>query len=366
MYIGRNLYENYAFYVDLPDVDFFKQSLTDAIVFYQKAKEEGLLRNISKKKAPVVFISNLASRTKDEEVVERAVVHDRKRAKRRFLMIDADFDTHQSIESEMLQEAIVEFATAHKTPYLIYPTLSYPQKPRFRAVLFTNQLLNAARYQQAMEWLHDQLGVQMLDESDGRVTTNRNLPVFNHQSQVDAILTNLTEEGLEPLDWSLWKDAWPLPKVASAKDLIDYDHTKAQSVRYDTNLLVAMASIVAQSGFVQKYLDFVRYLESVALEVVEGRIQLSVAQLVVQAFARDSEAPEHQKQKWLDQNEGALETAMRAIVNRPAIRARIRPLSEYEEFSATVVSGVSGGSSLLRMSPLVCGSIVDSSVQATT
>ena len=61
------------------------------------------------------------------------------RARNRYLIIDADYDVGEEDKSQELYDKLIALAKKHNTKLVIYPTISYPTKPRFRAVLFTKK-----------------------------------------------------------------------------------------------------------------------------------------------------------------------------------------------------------------------------------
>lgn len=332
MYICRNLYDNWAFSIDLPDTDFFHQAIKEAKSAWEKTKTNPT--TISKQQAPIFFCSTLAAATKEEEVVPRAEVYNKKRTKRRFLVIDADYNQGQEDEAARLLEAARALAQKHNTYYLIYPTDSYPTKPRYRLIFFTSQLLNNRRYAQAISWLTEELGVELTDTSDKRINSNYNLPIINSQAQYEAIETNLNQDKLNPLDWKLWKDTHPMPK--EVEEAI-YDHQSKTHTGYDPYLLELAATVTAELGLVTDYLPFFSLTESIALEVIDGKLDEEQARRLMVLLAENSTAPAAQRTLWAEENTQALSQAIRSIGQRPGLRVRIKPLSERDGFDVAVL-----------------------------
>lgn len=334
MYVAQNLYSRYAQFIDLSDRDFFSKSLEIAIKDFQKARDADL-ELMTKKRAPIVLVSNLSARTAEETFIARKQVHDIKRAKRRFLMIDADFEAHQKEDSAELRERIIDFGEKYQTPVMIYPTQSFPAKPRFRAVFLTNTLLSDVRYEQAMRWLHGELGIEKsLDPADLRVTTNRNLPAFTNDDQVTHCFSTFDDENLEVLDWKLWKDTTELPK----RDVVFERENPFEDMEfsYDFEILKDGASQLAGSVLCQKYDQFWKVVQSIALEVIEGRLDIEQAEEVVQILARDSGAEELKTQSWEVENVKLLHSTIERLKNSVEDRSKTRPMSTYIEFMIAI------------------------------
>ena len=50
-----------------------------------------------------------------------------------------------------LRYKLIKFAENYNTPIVIYPTISFPEKPRFRVVFFVKRQLNEKNYFKASE-----------------------------------------------------------------------------------------------------------------------------------------------------------------------------------------------------------------------
>ena len=222
MYISQNVYDTDARYIDLTDLDFFHESIKIAKEKYSKDKSNDIIYtdndidNIKKNQTPVFFASNLTKRTNQEIFVKRRGLKDRLR--RKFLIIDADFNKGEEKESQELFDKAINLANEFKTPIVIYPSASYPSKPRYRIVFFVRRLLNATSYKKAMTWLYDQLNVDVKDQGDFYITSNNNAPIFFNDAQLDKIVDTTQDEELNPLENKLWSHI----KVKKEKNQSDY------------------------------------------------------------------------------------------------------------------------------------------------
>lgn len=213
LYISKNLYDKYVTYVDVPDDVFFHNIINYAKEVFHSGKLENVdIEEIKSKYTPVIYVSTLSKRTGDDDILTRKSMNER--ARNRYLIIDADYDVGEEDKSQELYDKLIALAKKHNTKLVIYPTISYPAKPRFRAVLFTKKVMNDASYHQAMNWLYDQLGLEATDKGDFDIRSNNNAPIFVNEAQIKRIYDNTQEEGLEPLDNHLFK---PYPKPKSRK-----------------------------------------------------------------------------------------------------------------------------------------------------
>lgn len=253
MYMTQNVFERYATYYDLPDKELFhfliekaKANYNEHPDYFDELTEEDLA-NLKRTSIPVLFASKVASQKNDDFKLMRADMNER--ATRKYLIIDADFDQGEDAVSQQLYDKIIEVAEQYKTPLVIYPTTSYPAKPRFRAVMFSAKSLNEATYHQAMSWWYDQLGVPKLSESEVKIAeailtpdeytlykgldasnknirSNNNAPYFTNAEQLQAVVDTTKDSELKPLDNTLWKSQ-PKPRVKRKVSFGKLDATEA-------------------------------------------------------------------------------------------------------------------------------------------
>lgn len=333
MYAAPNLYSTQVFYIDLPDDEFFAETLKRASLLHEAGKLDEYSPESIKKMTPVVFASTLSKRSDAEDVISRKDVNS-DRAQRKFLMIDADFDPGQERESDLLRKRLIDLAEEHSTPILVYPTISYPEKPRFRAVLFTKRVMKSDNYFQAVNWLYDSLDWEIMDASDTRMSANRNAPIFNSDSQIEQVYSTIGDEGLAPLDNILWRD---YPKPPKKKPHIDYaEMNKAfEGIELDPTALVTGARKMAHTKIASRYETFWRVAESIAASVVSGQITLETAHKMLDALAEAADTQEKQD-RWTEQNKELLSKHMKIFEEDPTRMLESRSLPLYTEFTTAI------------------------------
>lgn len=128
MYISQNVYDRDARYIDLSDQDFFHEAIKIAKRKYEDDKSNEIIytdediEQIKKNQTPVFFASNLTKRSNQEIFVRRRGLKDRLR--RKYLIIDADFNQGEEEQSQELFDKAISLAEEYETPIVIYPSAS--------------------------------------------------------------------------------------------------------------------------------------------------------------------------------------------------------------------------------------------------
>lgn len=328
MYITNSMYDLYAKYVDLDDRTFFSRSVEIAKENMFKLQEVEIDR--IKQSTPVCYMSSLSSQKSEEQIVLRKVLNS-SRGRRKFLMIDADFEIGQEIDSEKLIERLKSFADKMKTPLLIYPTISYPEKPRFRAVLLVKRGLNDSKYWCAMKWLYNELETEILDASDLRITANRNLPIFCNEEQVKAVYSTFDDTSLEPLDNSLWKDVKAPPK----QELSEEQLADLKEVEYDEEMLLEGSKILAKRKIAKSYETFWHVVASIAAAVRLEQVDEEVAYEMLDNFAQAGEE-QTKIRAWEIGNRELYNQFSTQYKEIPENIVKARPLNSFSEFVKAV------------------------------
>ena len=330
MYVTSSIYDTFARFVDLDDRSFFTQALSIAKDNYLKLVEE---RSKIKQHTPVCFISTLSGKKDSENFASRKLLNT-DRARRKFLMIDADFSEGEEERSERLQEKLKELATNYRTPLMIYPTVSYPEKPRFRAVLLVKRGLTPQKYWSAMTWLYRELETSVLDKSDLRISANRNLPVFCNDEQVEKIYSTFEDMSLKELDNSLWKDIESPKKNQLTKDQLE----DLSNVTYDEDKLIDGAKEISKKEIVKSYETFWQIAASLAAGVILEQIEEDLAFEILDMLAEVGENPS-QVSKWQSGNRELYQQFKSQYSEIPENIAKARPLHTYTEFSSAATIG---------------------------
>lgn len=325
MYITNSMYDLYAKYIDLDDRNFFQNCVEIAKDNMFKLEEVDIDK--IKQSTPVCYMSSLSSQKPTEQIVMRKVLNS-SRGRRKFLMIDADFEVGQENDSERLIANLKDFADRMQTPLMIYPTISYPEKPRFRAVLLVKRGLNDSKYWSAMTWLYDQLDTKVLDASDLRITANRNLPVFCNEDQVNAVYSTFDQLHLQPLDNNLWKDVQAPPK----QELTEEQLADLKEVEYDEELLLKGSKTLAKRKIAKSYETFWHVVASIAAAVQLEQVDEEVAHEMLDNFAQAGQ-DEYKIRAWEIGNRELYNQFATQYKEIPENIVKARPLNSFSEFS---------------------------------
>lgn len=331
MYITSGLYQPYAKYLDLSDIAFFHNSLKFAKEKYYLNKEEydslskSEINDIKKRHMIVMFASTVSNRSNDDILISRPEMNER--ARRKYLIIDADFDSNQDNESQQLIDDLKSLAAEFATPLIIYPTASYPEKPRFRAVLFTKSSMNESSYYQAMTWLYQMLGREPLDNSDLKIRSNNNAPFFVNEEQIEMIYDTTQDNNLKPLDNILWKN-FDKPKIKRQKPIKESAFDK---IEIQEDVLKEACEAFAKSSQAKHFNTFWPILHSLARAEYFGQID---EQLVQKALIWIAQVPGQSTNatKWSLENKQQYKHEKSRVFSNEKILHNARPLCNIESF----------------------------------
>lgn len=335
MYVSKNLFDSWATFINVPDPEFFHTAIDAAKERLKNGEMNDIETDVIKRQyTPVVYCSSIVSKKASEDnIIERTELT--QRSTKKYLIIDADYDITEKDESERVRNKLIELSERLKCKLILYPTVSYPLKPRFRAVLFVQRTLSDVTYNQAMRWLFDQLGVEATDSSDMRITSNHNLPVFTDERQLDAIYDNTENDEYGLLDNSLWK---LYPKMKStrkkAKTFVS-TRSRYDDVKLSRFKIVEGAKEFAGRADMLDYNYFWRIVHSVARAEIMGQITNELALTIMKIFASAAD-DEVVRSKWEYENEQEYMKTVHMLSNDENKLYKAQPLFSYNEWKKYV------------------------------
>ena len=197
MYVTQTMYERYASFIDYPSLKFFVRMCQGAITRFENGKK------LDKSEAPVVYGTTVKDfDEKRDQMLARIEMNDRG-VQRDFIGIDWDLNQDDWDTFETLINQLKSFEHQYQTPIILYPTHSYPKKPRLRTVMFTKELMNETEYAKAVSFVVEKLNVQTNDKDNYLIKHNFNLPVINNHKQKDFLQLWIKTHH-QPLDNELW------------------------------------------------------------------------------------------------------------------------------------------------------------------
>ena len=360
MYLTKNLYSYNVTYVDLPDKDVFhllineaKRGFNENADYFESADKEQI-DNWKKSRVPVLYASKVAKQKPEDFSLLR---HDmNERACRSYLVIDADFNADQRDISEQFYNKLVNFASELNTPLVIYPTASYPDKPRYRAVFFTKKKLDAVKYGQAMNWLYASLGIpdelakdpdiyeslsreeqvlfDAMDLSNKHIKSNNNAPFFTNNAQLEMIYDTTQVENLELLDNELWKDA-EKPKIAKQKTYGPANDLDTLTFE-DDDILEKATKNFAKTDFAQNYNTFWRFLHTIARAEITQQLTRKQVDKVLSWVAENPDT--ERSLVWKLNNKEMYSIEFGRVASNDDYFSKARPLATYPEYKAALLA----------------------------
>lgn len=270
MFVSRNIYRKHVLYCPGDDLSVFLDAVSLA--------KSNINPDADKRNSPVCWCSTLLKITEDEKskVVDRSLMNST-RARRKFIMLDVDYEADQWEDYEALMERVRLFAVEHETPLIIYPTLSFPAKPRCRIVFFTKRQMSEVGYAKAVTWLCGELMYDLTDKGDLRIGANRNLPIFSNDDQAENVVVLTGSRHDKPLDNSLWSDVYVENFVKRATSVRGKGVNKSKGPKYtfDNEVLYETmnAWVERNRDRLQTYEDTWMVLRAIAVSARFGHIQ---------------------------------------------------------------------------------------------
>lgn len=328
MYISQNVYDRDARYIDLSDQDFFHEAIKIAKRKYEDDKSNEIIytdediEQIKKNQTPVFFASNLTKRSNQEIFVRRRGLKDRLR--RKYLIIDADFNQGEEEQSQELFDKAISLAEEYETPIVIYPSASYPLKPRYRIIFFVKRMLNATSYKKAMIWLYSELETEATDRSDFYITGNNNAPIFFNEAQLDKIIDTTQNKDLKPLNNKLWSHI----KVKKERSQQDYQ-LKTEYDRYPIKKdeFTRMMSFMS----IDSYDEFWKFSYSLLRAEINDQITHDQALDAMKIISQVAPNDETQLQ-WEQDNINKYQSFKSGVEDGTIDLKRSLPLVRYDEY----------------------------------
>lgn len=326
MYVTQTRYVKYASYIDESALRFFVKLIKKAEKNFQDGKK------ITKKETPVVYGTTIVDFNKEEDLSIARIEMNERGVLRDFIGIDWDFNVGDEEDMQIVVDKSKEIFEKFETPVIIYPTYSYPNKPRLRTVMFTKALMDAEDYNKAVSFIIDYMGVDSGDKDNYSVIKNFNLPVINNQQQKDFVKVYVNQNS-KPLDNELWKNT----KMHVSSIRIGNRHVKTYEIddslegdlrskeKIDEGLAHLSRGAINNDKKMfnfNEWFNFFQFLHSVARAEVLGSITHEDAIYILKTVAGGNH-------KWESRNiEDYLRELPRVKSNETKLK-RAKPLSTY-------------------------------------
>jgi len=258
---------------------------------------------------------------------------------RQFIGLDYDLITLDEAK-ELSQNVHQLLIHQQEANVAMYPSISYPWKPRFRVVIDTKQWLDKKTYKKAVEHVIEYLGVDPHDESNYTLAKPLNSPLYLHESSARSVMfqttkkpLNLTRIGFDPEEVRrshATKKATRLSSSPSKKNDDDQDEPIAP-YRSD-QIIQAVDTFLASDEAreqIEDYDYFWRFAESLADAYMRELVDRDFIDYTLRTVALGDA-------QWEEDNLNVFETQLSKLEESPDKRQLVRPLSTYLPIASEV------------------------------
>lgn len=351
------MYESYATYIDLPDDEVIRNLHQLAVELYNRNKDvlsdldDSEIAKIKEKHGVVLYGTTVSKRTMEDMRIARVDMNGRLR--RRYLIIDADFNYNEEEASDYAKQRFIDVCEKQKAPYFIYPTLSYPEKPRWRGIVLTKNLLNESSYYKAISWLYSEMGVrnpedyanvgesildkvfpplertmsERMDAGNKNIRSNNNAPLYINEEQVTSVIDRFDIEEGTPLTNDLWKNQKAPRKKKGGRYATK---TKDDSEILSDDFVINASIRFGKSADAQNYETFWQFLHSVARAEYHSQITEEQVALILRHVAQ-SDVP-YLKAQWILKNPQMYRQEKVRVFESESYLANAKPLLKWYDF----------------------------------
>lgn len=326
MYVSSNLYQKEAFYDSDKDYDFIHKSILVAKKNFELNKDVELdneqVEKLKKQSTPIMYCSTVKSFKKsNDSVISREELMTR--LSQRFIVIDADFNNGEEDESENLRVKCIKLSEQYDCKLIIYPTASYPFKPRFRAIFFVKRTMGNDEYFKAATWLFEKLEYKVTDINDFRIR-NTNLPYFTDESQLDFIYDNSQDKLKTTLDNKLWSEYEG--RVIKSKKI--FDPSPLDKISFNDKSIKQLVESVIDSGIADEYNTFWPFINSLVRAHYFEQISDEGITTILEDVAEIGEDV-IEKMRWKKENKTLYEKTKMKLLNDEDKLFASKPIIRY-------------------------------------
>src|SRR5699024_8999628 len=244
---------------------------------------------------PVVYGSTVVDFNPRQDAEIARIEMNQRGVLRDFIGIDWDFEVGDEAKLDHVLQGLKSFHEHFQTSVIIYPTFSYPDKPRIRTVMFTENMMDASEYAQAVSFIIDTLKENPRDDDNYSIIKNFNLPVINNAEQAELVQTSLISKQDKPLNHQLWAKTKPHQKQYAQGN----KHVKTHHIHHSEremkqrehidnglqNLSQSIKSGHVKAHNLDKWSNFFQFLHAVARAEVLGSITHDDALYILEQVA---------------------------------------------------------------------------------
>lgn len=266
LYIGKGFLNKQTSRVDISAIEACKRSIEDQKGKWQAQKqaiETGDLTLKDLKAAAHYVFASAFENGETPDYIDRkdganlGVLRD-------FVAIDYDLEDDDWEGFNLVYLAIKE--RFEGVSLVLYPTLSYPLKPRVRLVIELNRLVNGGEYEQLVKHLIDEIGVETNDlVANLNINHLMNLPVFTADVFADIIIQDGEPYDADSIEYTGKRTSFKPQIQTHSTDLNDF--------------------IAKNQKNLMDYDYFWRFTEALAKSHIEGDVDMEEVNHILKAVA---------------------------------------------------------------------------------
>lgn len=303
--------ENVHYHMTPPEIDVTKLS-------------DDEVNDIKKDKVKALFASGFETNN-DPSNIQTPEHAPRKETKtappvRDFVAIDYDDFTDKSIADELPDRVAQMFGDYN---YAVYPSISYPKKPRYRVIIQVEPILTKKTYHYVAKEIINQLGFTSGDDGSEQINHLMNAPYYFEQDTKDLAVFNKTGKKLDVSDIlaNMSEDDEKSTNTSPIKQ------PKPITGALKSNTLTEALNTFLENDNVQEHLKnsyeyFWRFTESVAMATLNGTITLDFAKDIMVKIAMGN--PE-----WEEKNDDELLLQIEKLEDDPSRQRLVQPITSF-------------------------------------
>lgn len=258
---------------------------------------------------------------------------------RKFIVLDYDLDKAYIDADKKQQELLKRIEDLFDIyNYTLYPTISWPSKPRWRFVLQIDRYLDDYSYKHVAGDVKDLIGYDTGDDNNYFISHSFNLPSYTDQTADSQAIFKFHDKDYDVKN--MLADM-PKPLRNPAKDAMS-------NITYDDTLLnQALDEFVndpENQNKLQTYDYYWKFVSSLALASIKGLLPQDFIKVVLIKTALGNS-------QWEKDNPNLFKTQVKRLEDDPSKQTMVRPITSYLPLVAQVNDAKNLGQLLIRLLP---------------
>lgn len=288
----------------------------------QLSKEE--ISDVKKTKVKGIFASGFETNNDPSNIQtpDHAPREETKTAPpvRNFVAIDYDDFNDKEIADSLIDRAAQMFSDYN---YAVYPSISYPKKPRYRFVIEVTPILTKQTYPYVASEIINEIGFPSGDDGSEQINHLMNVPYYFEQDTKDKAVFNRPGKALDVshiIDEIPNKETKQQPSKPINKPKAVTGAIKADTLSNALDMFLENENV--QQNLNDSYEYFWRFTESVAMAVLNQTIDLDFANEIMIRIAMGNE-------DWEEENSKELEQQIEKLEDDESRQRLVQPITSF-------------------------------------